>query len=383
MYRAILIFLLVATAAVPAATSTQIHSAQRRISFNEDWRFLKTDAVGVESPGFDDSAWRTLDLPHDWAIEGPFDSKYDPKQGGLPFYGTAWYRKHFTVAPGLQQKFISLEFDGAMSNSEVWLNGHELGGRPYGYIGFAFEIWRWLHFGDENVLAVKLAPEDLSSRWYPGAGIYRNVWLDVAGPVHVAHWGTYVTTPEVTDASATVAIQTTVQNSGTEAVHVIVDTAILDAKGKRVASATSPATIPADGKLPVDTRVAVAHPQRWDMDHPYLYEAVTTIKHDGGMLDRYVTPFGIRTIEFDAAKGFLLNGRHVKLQGVCNHHDLGALGAAVNRRATERQLQIMKSMGVNAIRTSHNPPSPELLEFCDRLGLVVMDEAFDMWRSPR
>lgn len=379
MYR--LLLLLSIAAAAGAAIKPP---AARRLSFNESWRFLKGDARDAEQSSFDDSAWRELDLPHDWAIEGPFDSQYDPKQGGLPFYGVGWYRKHFKAPSNWQQKYVAIEFDGAMSNSEVWLNGVKLGGRPYGYIGFRFEISRYLHNEEDNVLAVKLSPEDLSSRWYPGAGIYRNVWLIVTGPVHVAHWGTYVTTPEVSDSNATVAVQTRVENSGTSAASVVVETTILDDRGKKIAANESPVvTVPAAGIETVTASLTAPHPQRWDLDHPYLYEAVTTVKVYGNMLDRYATPFGIRTIEFDAAKGFLLNGRHVKLQGVCNHHDLGALGAAVNRRATERQLQIMKSMGVNAIRTSHNPPSPELLEFCDRLGLVVMDEAFDMWHIPK
>jgi beta-galactosidase len=267
-----------------------------------------------------------------------------------------------------------------MSNSHVWLNGKELGGRPYGYIGFSFDLTPHLRFGGEgNVLAVRLAPEDQSSRWYPGAGIYRNVWLTVTGPVHVARWGTYITTPEVTDSKATVSIKTEIQNQGSQTSHVTLETAVVEATGKRVSRVVTDLTVPAGAKQGGEQRLEIADPQRWDIAHPYLYTAFSTVRDGTRVLDRYTTSFGVRTIEFDLRKGFLLNGRHLKLQGVCNHHDLGALGAAVNRRATERQLQIMKSMGVNAIRTSHNPPSPELLEFCDRLGLLVMDEAFDMW----
>ena len=379
MHRAVLILFVLACAAMPAATKIEIKSGSpRRITFNESWRFLKGDAAGAAQPGFNDSAWRTLDLPHDWAIEGPFDPKYNPQDGGLPFFGIGWYRKHFTAAADVKGKHISIEFDGAMSNSQVWLNGHVLGGRAYGYIGFSFDLTPHLLYGaQENVLVVKLAPEDESSRWYPGAGIYRNVWLDITAPVHVARWGTYVTTPEVSDAAAVVAIRTRIESGGTDIKGLTLETSILDASDKQVAGASAAAG--AD----VATSLRVSRPQRWDIDHPYLYQAVSVIRQGSHVLDRYVTPFGIRTIEFDAKKGFLLNGRYRKLRGVCNHHDLGALGAAVNRRATERQLQIMKSMGVNAIRTSHNPPSPELLEFCDRLGLVVMDEAFDMWRMPK
>ena len=353
-------------------------AAQRRLGFNESWRFLKDDAKDAQQPACDDAHWRELDLPHDWAVEGPFDPKYNPHAGGLPFFGVAWYRKHFTVAAELKGKIVRIEFDGAMSNSRVWINGHELGGRPNGYIGFAFDLTPHLRYGtDENVLAVRLAPEDESSRWYPGAGIYRNVWLDITGPVRVARWGTYVTTPEITGAAASVRVRTQIENRAAGTAGLTLETTILDAANKPVARQSAPAA------ETVDAALSVPRPHRWDIDQPYLYQAVSTLKQGGKVLDRFVTPFGIRTIAFDAQKGFLLNGRHRKIQGVCNHHDLGALGAAVNRRATERQLQIMKSMGVNAIRTSHNPPSPELLEFCDRLGLVVMDEAFDMWRIPK
>jgi beta-galactosidase len=370
-------------APAPAASNQIQIRNDRRIRFTSDWRFFKGEAAGAEAPAFNDSAWRTLDLPHDWAIEGPFDKKNDPNTGGLPISGTGWYRKHFALPASAKGRHFSIEFDGAMSNAHVWLNGKELGSRPYGYASFAFDLTPNLRWDGENVLAVRLTPEPQSSRWYPGAGIYRNVWLTVTGAVHVAHWGTYVTTPEVTDAKATVAIATEIRNEGASAAAVQILTSVLDATGKSVAHATAEASAPASGKQSVSQKLEVANPHRWDMDYPYLYSAVTEIEQGGKVVDRYVTPFGIRTIEFSAEKGFLLNGRYRKLNGVCNHHDLGALGAAVNRRATERQLQIMRQMGVNAIRTSHNPPSPELLELCDRMGLVVMDEAFDMWRIPK
>jgi beta-galactosidase len=358
-------------------------AAERRTSFNQAWRFYKGEAPGAEQPAFNDAKWRALDLPHDWAIEGPFDRKYEAHCGGLPYYGTGWYRKHFTLPAGAKDRYYSLEFDGAMSNARVWLNGQELGNRPYGYIGFAFDLTPHLRSGGENVLAVRLTPEPRSSRWYPGAGIYRNVWLDETGPVHVGHWGTYIYTPVVTASRADVAVKTDIVNRGAGPAKITLETTILDAGGKQVSRAATEVTIPGGGKQTVEQKAGVTDPVRWDITRPYLYQAVSTIRGGGGTLDRYVTPFGIRTIQFDRNQGFLLNGRHVKLQGVCMHHDLGALGAAVNRRATERQLQILKSMGVNAVRTSHNPPSPELLEFADKLGLVVMDEAFDMWRIPK
>ncbi|HYW47788.1 MAG TPA: beta-galactosidase GalB [Bryobacteraceae bacterium] len=375
--------LLVASAAFAAAAPIQIGS-ERRLNFDDGWRFLKGDAPGAEKPGFADSQWTALRLPHDWAIEGPFDSKLNPHTGALPIFGTGWYRKTFTLPAAAKDRFFSIEFDGAMSNARVWINGEELGGRPYGYIGFAFDLTPHLHFGgQENVLAVRLTPEDRSSRWYPGAGIYRNVWLDVTGPVHVARWGTYVTTPEVTDEKATVTVKTEVRNRNDSEAKIVLQTNLLDAAGKVVSHSADNVVIPAGATQTASVDLTVTRPQRWDIDHPYLYSLVSEVTDGKQSMDRYVTPIGIRSIAFDKAKGFLLNGRAVKLQGVCNHHDLGALGAAVNRRATERQLQILKAGGVNAIRTSHNPPSPELLEFCDRLGLVVMDESFDMWRQPK
>ncbi|MCX6636987.1 MAG: DUF4982 domain-containing protein [Acidobacteria bacterium] len=378
----ILFAVLLMAGSAGAATEVRI-GGERRIGFNDGWRFAKGEAAGAEQPGFNDSAWRPVELPHDWAIEGPFDPKYDARCGGLPYFGVAWYRKRFTLPAAVKGRYLSIEFDGAMSNARVWLNGKELGERPYGYIGFAFDLTPVARLGEENVLAVRLAPEDRSSRWYPGAGIYRNVWLDITGPVHVARWGAYVTTPEVTDGKATVAIKTEVRNRSSRAARVTLETAILDASGNQAGRVETPREIAAGATATTEQNLSVAAPRRWDVDRPYLYRAVSVVKDGGKVVDRYVTPFGIRAIEFDKDKGFLLNGRRLKLKGLCMHHDLGALGAAVNRRATERQLQIMKAMGANAIRTSHNPPSPELLEFCDRLGLVVMDEAFDMWRIPK
>jgi len=370
--------------AAESAAAIQI-SGERRLSFNDGWRFFKGEAQGAERPDFQDSQWVPTPLPHDWAIEGPFDSQLNPHTGALPIFGTAWYRKYFTLPATAKDRYFSIEFDGAMSNAHVWVNGHELGGRPYGYIGFAFDLTPYLHFGgQENVLAVRLTPEDRSSRWYPGAGIYRNVWLDVTGPVHVAHWGTYVTTPEVSDDKARVAVKTELRNRTGQEARMILQTSVLDSSGKVVSRSADPASIPAGGTQIVAANLAVTRPQRWDIDHPYLYSLVSEVMDaNKKVVDRYVTPFGIRTIAFDKTRGFLLNGRAVKIHGVCDHHDLGALGAAVNRRATERQLEILKGAGVNAMRTSHNPPSPELLEYCDRLGLVVMDESFDMWRKPK
>jgi beta-galactosidase len=376
---ALALLTLLALGVVAAPAGDWPAPGERRVSFDAAWRFQKGDLAGAEKPGVADGAWRLLDLPHDWAIEGPFDPKISPHLGSLPFFGVAWYRKRFRVPESARGRYYAIEIDGAMSNATVFLNGRELGGRPYGYIGFSLDLTPHLVFGGENVLAVRLAPEPESSRWYPGAGLYRHVWIDATGPVHVDHWGTYVTTPAVDDAGATVAVRTELRNRETEATTVTLETLVLDADSREVARATSRPTVPAGSASAVLTRVTVATPVRWDLDRPYLYTAVSTVRRGDAVLDRHTTPFGIRTIEWGPGKGFLLNGRRVPIRGVCNHHDLGALGAAVNRRAIERQLEILRRMGTNAIRTSHNPPAPELLEAADRMGFLVMDEAFDMW----
>jgi len=368
-------------AAAPVAVPV---STERRINFDDGWRFLKADAEGAQQPNFDDTAWREVQLPHDWAIEGPFDAKYGSSTGGLPVSGTGWYRKTFTLPESARGREFTIMFDGAMSNAHVWLNGQELGSRPYGYSSFFFDITARLRFGSAaNVLAVRLTPEDRASRFYPGAGIYRNVWLDVTDPVRVAEWGTYVTAPQATEAQATVQVKTEVQNASAQEARVTLRTSLMDASGRQVAQHSDDAIVPAGGTQTVSTALTVARPQRWDIERPYLYNLVTEVMQGSRTLDRYVTPFGIRSIAFNKDHGFQLNGKQVKLQGVCLHSDLGALGMAVNRRAIERELEILKAAGVNAIRTSHNPPSPELLETADRLGFLVIDETFDMWRIPK
>ncbi len=383
--RAALLTLLLWLAAIAIVAASPLQSVDgRRSSFNDDWKFQLGAATGAEQPSFADAAWTTLRLPHDWAIAGPFDRTLNPHTGALPIAGVGWYRKAFHLPASARGRFVAVEFDGAMMNAQVWLNGKLLGGRPYGYIGFGFDLTPYLRWGKEpNVLAVRLAPEVDSSRWYPGAGIYRNVWLDITGAVHVARWGTYVTTPEVSAARATVAVRTEVRNRSAAAAGVSIRTRVLDATGLAVAETTAPLNIAPNETATGASSLIVPQPQLWDVGQPYLYALVTDVLEKGTLVDHTVTPFGIRSIGFDRLKGFLLNGQVVRLHGVCLHHDLGALGAAVNRRATERQLQILKAAGVNAIRTSHNPPSPELLEYADRLGFLVMDEAFDMWRIPK
>jgi len=385
MPRRLLVLIVMALVAAPASGAPLDVGNARRVSLDADWRFLKGEAEGAEQPGFDDHAWRALDVPHDWAIEGPFDKSLDPQTGALPYAGVGWYRKHFTLSDGVRGRHFEVLFDGAMSNARVWLNGHEIASRPYGYSSFGADLTPFVAFArQDNVLAVRLAPEPESSRWYPGAGIYRHVWLDVTDPIHVPRWGTYITTPSLDDASARVNVRTEIANATDAAVSVTVETAIVNADGTEIVRATPmPATAEAGSSVFVETGLTIPHPVPWDLTRPYLYRAVTEVRSGTTVRDRYVTPFGVRSIAFDKATGFSLNGRHVKFQGVCLHHDLGALGTAINRRALERQLQIMKAMGVNAIRTSHNPPAPELLELADTMGFLVMDEAFDMWNKTK
>ena len=351
----------------------------KRVSFNQDWRFQLGDIAHGEDASLNDSQWRQLNLPHDWSIEGEFNEKNPAGTGGgaLPG-GIGWYRKTFTVPATAKGQVIFIEFDGVYRNSEVWINGHYLGKRPYGYSSFIYELTPYLVYGTKpNLIAVKVDnSQQPNSRWYSGSGIYRNVWLTTLNPVHVAHWGTYVTTPEVNDQSATVVFKTRVETPANDATPVSLTTIVQDASGREVARATQKGVTATE----VSQTLKVVSPVLWSDEHPYLYKVVSQVEQRGRIVDRYETPLGIRTFRFDVDKGFFLNGKPVKIRGVCDHHDLGSLGAAVNTRAIERQLEMLKAMGVNSLRTSHNPPAPELLELTDRMGLIVMDEAFDVWK---
>ncbi|MGD0384330.1 MAG: glycoside hydrolase family 2 TIM barrel-domain containing protein, partial [Thermoguttaceae bacterium] len=302
------------------------------------------------------------------------------------WWGVGWYRKHFNIPAEDQGQRILLDVDGAMAYAAIWFNGRFVGGWPYGYSSFQLDLTPYIKFGGENVLAIRLDNPKDSSRWYPGGGIYRNVWLEKTGPIHVGQWGTYITTPEVTKDSATVDVQATVDNQSSANADVTAITKIheLDAKGQITGAPVASSepvsvTISAGKSATCQTKIKLPNPKLWDLKKPQLYCAVTSIEQNGKVIDQYATEFGIRTIKFDADKGFFLNGEHVKLNGVCDHHDLGPLGTAINTRALQRQIEILTEMGCNAIRTSHNPPAPELLELCDRIGMVVMDEAFDTW----
>jgi beta-galactosidase len=354
----------------------------KRVIFNQDWRFQLGDVTSGQDMDLNDSQWRQLDLPHDWSIEGEFSEKAPAGTGGgaLPG-GIGWYRKNFHIPLTAKGKQIFIEFDGVYRNSEVWINGHYLGKRPYGYISFQYDLTPHLIYGsNKNLIAVKADnSQQPNSRWYSGSGIYRNVWLTTLDPVHIEHWGTYWTTPEVNSQSATVVIKTKVNNSSQNKAQVNLTTIIQDASGRVVARGIEKGAN-AEAHVEVSQTLKVSSPVLWSDERPYLYKIVSQLEQGGRIVDRYETPLGIRTFRFDINKGFFLNDKPVKIRGVCNHHDLGSLGAAVNTRAIERQLEMLKEMGVNGIRTSHNPPAPELLELTDKMGFIVMDEAFDVWK---
>ena len=353
-----------------------------RTSFNSNWKFSQEANEKAHLIDVDDSQWRELDLPHDWAIEGPFTKEVSYKGGYLPYPGRGWYRKSFFVSS--DTKNMSIEFDGIMRNSKVWLNGEYIGGWPYGYTSFALDITDKIKRGSKNLIAVSVENQDHSSRWYPGSGIYRNVWLTETDPVHVDHWGTFITTPKVTEKAATVMVKTKIKNTKDEDVNIELKTSIIDSEGLIIATNKSNNNkIPSKEEIELSHQLNIKNPKLWDIMSPEMYEAISEVYHDGRLIDTYHTPFGVRYFSFDPDKGFFLNGEHVKLQGVNLHHDLGPLGTAVNIRATQRQLEIMKEMGVNAIRTAHNPPSPEQLTLCDQMGIMVIDETFDEWSEAK
>ncbi|MGE4287175.1 MAG: beta-galactosidase GalB [Salinivirgaceae bacterium] len=364
------------------ACSRQTENPRSIEKFNQNWRFALVDDSLAATPEFDDSAWRLLNLPHDWSIEGEFSEKHPADVGGgaLPG-GLGWYRKEFSLAPTDSNKRIYLKFDGVYMNSEVYVNGTLAGKRPFGYITFEYDITPWVRFdGSANVIAVK-ADNSIqpNSRWYSGSGIYRNVWLTKTHPVHVGLWGTYITTPEVSEKVAQVSVETEVKNNTAKEQTVELTTIFLNPQQQKVGSVKHQLKISGSGSEKIQQQLNINDPVLWNIEQPELYTAISEVRINGLLSDRYETTFGIRYFSFDAEDGFSLNGKPLKILGVCNHHDLGSLGTAVNYRALERQLEIMKEMGVNGIRTSHNPPAPELLELCDKMGFIVMDETFDIW----
>jgi beta-galactosidase len=415
------------------AAAAETPPARERLSFNTGWRFTRDDpdqvggALAYERvqdwvlptgddllnapplraprpgaqpggnvawlrPDFDDSGWRRLDLPHDWGIEGPFMQELPGSTGKLPWAGVGWYRKHFDAPASDAGRQIYLDIDGAMSYAMVWLNGRFAGGWPYGYTSWRADLTPFIKPGEKNTLVIRLDNPRESSRWYPGSGIYRNVWLVKTAPVHVAQWGVFVTTPVITADSATVDVAVTLDNKSAvrASLQVAVRLYAADAEGRPVGEPVATGAPRAVRLLPgrqaaASLTLAVASPRLWSLRERHRYVAETIVTAADGenapaaVIDRVETPFGIRKINTDPARGFFLNGGHIPIRGVCLHHDLGALGAAVNLRALERQLEILQAMGCNAVRTSHNPPAPEFLELCDRMGMLVMDETFDCW----
>ncbi len=361
------------------ATVQLTAQSRGRENFDAGWRFHLGDLPGAEKPGFQDQNWRKLDLPHDWSIEGNFrpDNPASNSGASLPG-GIGWYRKSLVITnPGMNHRFI--EFDGVYMNSTVWINGHLLGNRPYGYSSFEYDMTPYLAAG-ENIIAVKVDNSlQPNSRWYSGSGIYRHVYLTTSAPIHVSHWGTFVTTPTVSSKEAKVQVETSIANEGKVRANIRIVSTILDPEGRKIATQSQNGKIEPGSLLKINTGIPVLSPQLWSTEHPVLYRLASEIFQGNELKDTYYTSFGIRSLQFRSDSGLFINNKCVKVLGVCMHHDLGCLGAAVNTRALTRQLEILKSMGCNGIRTSHNPPSPDLLDLCDKMGFLVMDEAFDVW----
>jgi beta-galactosidase len=394
-------FMLLIVACIIGTLSAQ-ESPRSRESFNQGWKFIKyfnaadesvttdKEPANLQLPSVNDNGWRSLDLPHDWAIEGPFSDTLENNTGLLPWKGIGWYRKHFMINDNDKEKRIYVNFDGAMAYAKVWLNGKFVGEWPYGYTSFQLDLTPFVIAGKENIIAVRLDTKSWDSRWYPGAGIYRNVWLVKTSQLHIADNGVFCTTPEIKKEKGILSVKAEVENHFNEPVPVTVKAQVykLNAKfeptGIPVAESAA-FTASVSGMKNHDFRfdIPVPNPVLWDVYTPELYRVAVTVMQGTTVTDRYETNFGFRTIVFTPRDGMLINGKRVYINGVCNHHDLGALGAAFNTRAAERQLEILREMGCNAIRTSHNPPAPELVDLCDKMGFLIQVEAFDAWKTPK
>jgi len=357
---------------------------------DSDWRFNRGGAQGAENPEFDDSGWRRIDLPHDWSIEdlpetvSPFHvNAISQVSGGFTTGGTGWYRKSFTIGENYKGKRFMILFEGIYMSAEVWLNGRYLGNHPYGYSSFWFDITDYLKFGRDNILCVKVKNEGENSRWYSGSGIYRHVWLYVVSPVHTDIWGTYITTPQVSDKEALVNFKTTIINNSKEQRKVKLITRFPGRLLQEVLKTEVLTTIEPGKNIQLDQNITIINPLLWSPDSPHLYKVVSEIYENEILTDQTVTNFGIRSITFDAVDGFRLNGKVVKLKGGCVHHDNGPLGSKAYDRAEERRVELLKASGFNSVRCSHNPPSPAFLDACDHLGMLVIDEAFDMWSDQK
>ncbi len=369
-----------------SAISAMPPQLERRSNFDSQWKFVKGDPQGAQSPDFNDDSWKTLDLPHDWSIEGPFSEEAPAAGNGayLPT-GIGWYRKHFTLPATTRGKRVVLQFDGVYQRSEVWMNGTSLGMWPYGFTTFSYDLTEHLKpAGRTNQIAVRVDNSlQPNCRWYTGSGIYRHTWLIITDSVHLAQWGTFVTTPLVSPQNASVEITTRVLNESDRDAACELKTEIVDQKGTVVQQGSSTMSIQAKGEGSFRQRLQIASPALWSVSTPNLYTLRSTLQSRGQQLDQDSTTFGIREVKFDADRGFLLNGEHVKMNGVCIHGDCGSVGTAVPERMWERRLELLKQMGCNSIRLSHNPPAPELLDLLDKMGFLVMAEAFDEWKQPK
>ena len=366
---------------IAAMVASNLASAQTRLDdINFGWRFSKGDQPAAVAPSFDDSGWERVDLPHDWAISGPFGKLTDHGgQAKLPWLGEGWYRKSFHLPAADKGKRVQLIFDGVMASPTVYLNGKKVGSWIYGYNSFHLDATDAANFDGENVLTVHADTREHFSRWYPGGGVYRKITLRLVDPVHIPVWGVFVTTPEITDKNADVHASVEIQNASSRTEEVVVETTLLDPTGTEISRLRKNEIVPAGMLQILNFDFKVSSPLRWDLEKPRRYTATTRIYRNGKMVHEEAAPFGIRTIEWTADKGLFLNGRRVQIQGVNMHHDQGPLGSAFYPRAMERQIEILKGMGVNSIRTSHNAPAPEMLELCDRMGILVFDELFDKY----
>ena len=352
--------------------------------FEFGWRFCRGDFSNAMMPAFDDSSWREVNIPHDWSVEGPFGAEYASGTGFAPG-GIGWYRKRFQVEAAHKDKLVAIDFDGVYNNSEVWINGHFVGRRPCGYSSFRYDLTAHMKYGStDNVVAVRVDHTKFAdSRWYTGSGIYRHVRLHLSDRLHLGHWGVFVTTPQVSEEAAVIRAETAIRNAYDRPKNFVLESAIVSPEGKIVATLTASGTVEAQAEQIVTPQIKIGNPQLWSTKKPWLYTLRSRLMIGETVVDEASTPFGIRTIAFDPDKGFFLNGTAVKIKGVCLHHDAGCVGAAVPDKVLERRLRLMKDLGANAIRTSHNPPAPELLDICDRLGLLVKDEAFDEFTPPK
>nr|WP_321485320.1 glycoside hydrolase family 2 TIM barrel-domain containing protein [uncultured Draconibacterium sp.] len=381
MNKIVLVYIFIGLLAFTSCKNNQT-VVDNRIPFDFDWKFALNDHPGAEQPGFDDSGWRVLDVPHDFSIEQPFDSAYTTGAGGgYTYCGIGWYRKQFVTEKEYADKKLWILFDGVYRNSEVWINGHFLGIRPYGYSSFYYELTPYLNpVGENNLIAVKVnTSEQPNSRWYTGSGIYRHVWLVAKNKLHINQWGVFARTVEADKSSARVDISIEVNNDKNADQPCFVVTRFFDSEGKQVAQSETDVDDKAGKQQTIEQSIRLDSPELWSIEQPSLYRLQVEVRSGDEVVDSYSTAFGVRTFQFDPNKGFSLNGKHVKLKGVNNHHDGGPLGAAVLDYTHKRQLTILKEMGCNALRMSHNPPSPELLAYADSLGFVVIDEIFDEW----